>query len=215
MSDVDIYYKTKYGVNDLKKFLVILICFSISFCVLADQKEEYRFQIGDSIELFVYGAEDLCGDFRIHADGFIWLPLIGKVKSEGKTKNELFELIQSRIGVYKKNPQIIMEPRFSISVIGYVTNPGVFTITDTERIISTISRAGGFTPDASGKIEIYRNGKTITISRKRILDDNSALGLVKPGDIIYAKRKFISRNDYSIILSTISVLTITIYYSYR
>jgi len=210
-----IFIKKQDRINSLRIILFFLICLSFNCSVLADQEEEYRFQTGDFIELFVYGAGDLCGNFRIHADGFIWLPLIGKVQSEGKTKNELYELLRSRIGVYKKNPQITMEPRFSISVIGYVANPGVFQITDTERIISTISRAGGFTPDASGKIEIYRNGEKITISRKRILDDNSALGLVKPGDIIYAKRKLISRNDYSIILSTISVLSITIYYSTR
>ena len=78
-----------------------------------------------------------------------------------------------------------------------------------------IAQAGGFSPEASGKVTVYRNEKQINISKKYIVSSNSELALIEPGDVIVAKRKRFTRNDYSILLSTISVIVISTYYITR
>ena len=157
----------------------------------------------------------MCGEFRIHSDGYIRLPLIGKVEVAGKTEDEVYKAILSSTSVYIKNPHITISPKYSVSVMGYVEKPGVYTISDSDSIIEVIARAGGFKPEASGSIIVYRDDKEIKIKKGKIFEKDSALSMVEPGDIIIAKRRLITRSDYSIMLSTLSVISLTVYYSTR
>jgi polysaccharide export outer membrane protein len=174
--------------------------------------DPYKFQPGDYINLFVYNAPELCGEFRIYADGNARLPLVGKVQVAGMSEDEAYNFLRMAINEYIKNPKITLSAKYSVSVMGYVVKPGVFTISDSDRIIEVIALAGGFTPDASGSITIYSNGKKIDVSKNEILEKDSAFKLAKPGDIIFAKRKFFTRGDFSLILSTISAISLGIYY---
>lgn len=191
---------------------IIAVLLSVYSHVCADP---YRFQLGDYIDLYVYNAPELCGEFRIYADGQARLPLVGKVHVAGMTEDEAYDSLRSAINEFIKNPNITLSARYSVSVMGHVVKPGVFTITDSDRIIEVIALAGGYTPEASGSITIYREGKKIDISKNKILEKDSSLELAKPGDIIYAKRKFFTRSDYSLILSTVSAAAIATYYLSR
>ncbi len=196
----------------MKRMLLFILFLSISFSVYS---QEYRYKKGDYIDVFVYNSPELCGEFRIHPDGNIRLPLIGKVYVFDKTEKELDDALRSAISVFIKNPYITVYPKFTVSVIGYVNSPGVFKITGSERIIEMIAQAGGFSPEASGKVTVYRNEEQINISKKHIVSSNSELGKIEPVDIIVAKKKRFTRSDYSILLSTISMIVISIYYFNR
>ncbi len=173
------------------------------------------FQPGDYIDLFVYNAQELCGEFRIAADGYARLPLIGKVHVAGMTEDEAYESLRSAIGKYIIEPKVTISPKYSVSVMGYVAKPGVYTITGSDRIIETVALAGGYTPDASGSIEVFRDGNKIKIPRSAVLGQNTAMELAKPGDVIFAQRKVFTRGDYSLILSSVSAIALVIYYSTR
>lgn len=196
----------------MKKVLLFILFLSISFPIYS---QEYKFKKGDYIEIFVFNSPELCGEFRIDSDGNIRIPLIGKVFVLDKTEKEFDETIRSAISVFINNPYITIIPKFTVSVIGYVKTPSVFKITGSERIIEMIALAGGFSPEASGKVIVYRNEKKINISKKNILSSSSEIGLIKPGDVIIAKRKLFTRNDYSILLSTISVIAVSTHYIIR
>jgi len=196
----------------LKVSIVIVVLLSFHSFVFA---EPYRFQPGDYIDLFVYNAPELCGEFRIYADGHARLPLVGKVHVAGMSEDEAYDSLRAAIGEYIKNPNITLAAKYSVSVMGHVVKPGVFTISDSDRIIEVIALAGGFTPEASGSITIYREGKKMDISKDKILGKDSALELAKPGDIIFAKRKLFTRSDYSLIISTVSAISIAIFYLSR
>ena len=99
--------------------------------------------------------------------------------------------------------------------MGHVVNPGLYTISGGEKIIEVIALAKGFTPEASGSITVYRKGGKIDISKDTILEKDSALGVAEPGDIIFAKRKFFTRGDYSLIISTVSAIAIATFYLSR
>jgi len=196
----------------MKRMLLFILFLSISYSAYS---QDYRYKKGDYLDVFVYDSPELCGEFRINPDGNIRIPLIGKIYVLDKTEKELDVALRSAISVFIKNPYVTVYPKFTVSVIGYVNSPGVFKITGSERIIEMIAQARGFSPEASGKITVYRNEKQINISKKNIVSSNSELGIIEPGDVIVAKRKRFTRNDYSIILSTISVIAVTSYYYSR
>ncbi len=193
-----------------QNIIIIVVLFIIHSSVYG--AEPYRFRSGDYIDLYVYNTEELCGEFRIFSDGYVRLPLVGKVLMIGMTEEEAYESLRSAIGKYIINPNFTLSPKYSVSVMGYVTRPGVFTITDSDRIIELIALAGGYTDDASGSITIFREDQKINISRNTILEKDSALGYAQPGDVIYAQRKLITRNDFSLILSSVSAMLAAIYY---
>jgi len=198
----------------VKQKITIIIAFFLFFHSLV-YADPYRFQPGDYIDLYVYNAPELCGEFRIYADGQARLPLVGKVHVAGMTEDEAYDSLRSAISEFIKNPNITITAKYSVSVMGHVVKPGVFTISDSDKIIEVIALAGGFTPEASGSITIYREGKKMSISKDEILEKDSPLGFAKPGDIIFAKRKFFTRSDYSLILSSVSAISIAVFYFSR
>ena len=179
------------------------------------QQSDYRFKTGDYIQMYVYNSPELTDEFRIYADGNLRLPLIGRVHAVNMTESELFETLEERISVFIKNPHLTIIPKFQVSVLGYVRSPGVFTITGTERIVELIAEAGGFSPEASGKIEVYRNDEKTDIGKHNILESQSPIAYVQPGDVIIAKRKLFTKSDFSVILSTVTAVALTIYYTTR
>ena len=193
----------------------ILCILALVFFPLTAFPDEIKFQPGDTIDVMVYNSPELSGSFRIYTDGYIRMPLVGKVYATGKTENEMYESIKSAVDVFIKNPYITIIPKFSVSVLGSVNRPGVFTVTGTEKVIEMVAQAGGFNNEASGSITLYRNGKQIKISRKNIMNNNPSLGFLKPGDVVIAEKKAFSRADYSIIISTLSAVSISVYYLSR
>ena len=198
----------------MKQKITIIIAVFLFFHSLV-YADPYRFQPGDYIDLYVYNAPELCGEFRIYADGHARLPLVGKVHVAGMTEEEAYDSLRTAINEFIKNPNITITAKYSVSVMGHVVKPGVFTISDSDKIIEVIALAGGFTPEASGSITIYREGRKMSISKDEILEKDSPLGFAKPGDIIFAKRKFFTRSDYSLILSSVSAIAIATFYLSR
>ena len=200
--------------NPVKLKITIVIASLLSFHSLVSA-DPYRFQPGDYLDLFVYNAPELCGEFRIYTDGHARLPLVGKVHVAGMTEDEAYDSLRTAIGKYIKNPNITLAAKYSVSVMGHVVNPGLYTISGGEKIIEVIALAKGFTPEASGSITVYREGEKMDISKDTILEKDSALGFAKPGDIIFAKRKLFTRSDYSLILSSFSAISVAIFYLSR
>ena len=198
----------------MKQKITIIIAVFLSFHSLV-YADPYRFQMGDYIDLYVYNAPELCGEFRIYADGYARLPLVGKVHVVGMSEDEAYDSLRAAIGEYINNPNITIAAKYSVSVMGHIVKPGVFTISDGDKIIEVIALAGGFTPEASGSITIYREGSKMSISKDEILEKDSPLGFAQPGDIIFAKKKFFTRGDFSLILSTVSAISIAVFYLSR
>jgi protein involved in polysaccharide export with SLBB domain len=191
----------------------ILICLFTFLIVSASARSaEIKYQPGDEINITVYNSPELTGSFKIYTDGYLRIPLIGKVYAKDKTENELYESIRSAVDAFIKNPYITIIPKFTVTVIGNVNRPGSFTVTGAEKVIEMVALAGGFDKEASGKITLNRNGKKIKISPKSVINSDASLGFLMPGDVIVAERKTFTRSDYSIIISTISTVTVSIYY---
>jgi len=143
---------------------------------------------------------------RIGADGFIRLPLLGRVKAAGKTlaefRKELWELYNRD---YLVNPSVTVDfssdadeyasPWGYVTVLGAVKNPGKVNIPPTQDLTlsKAVQEAGGCTAVAKlSSIRISRKGKDGKAKVTKVdLHDIGAKGRMeddlrlRPKDIIY------------------------------
>lgn len=98
--------------------------------------------------------------FLVGADGDIYFPLVGYVRVEGKTTEQIRTTLSRSLRKYVRNPQ--MDVRVSgfrsrkIYVMGEVYKPGLQPITDTPMSITdAINLAGGMMPDSADPSHIF------------------------------------------------------------
>lgn len=150
----------------------------------------YTLKPGDFLRIFVFGAEELTGDFKLDASGNIEIPLIGEIYASGMNKEELKERITELLvnQGYYNDPKvtievIAMQPFF---ILGEIKNPGSYEYQVDLNVFKAIAIAGGYTPRAvKNKAIIIRkiNGDRIEI---KATEDTPLL----PGDSIKIKQRF-------------------------
>jgi polysaccharide export outer membrane protein len=117
--------------------------------------------LGDTFEVRVYGEQDLCGTYRVGADGSISMPLAGEVKVEGLDPKQAAKKIADRLseGILR-NPQVTIFVRDQTSkkiyIVGQVNKPGTFSYVPSMSVVEAITAAGGFTALAA------KNDTTVT-----------------------------------------------------
>ncbi|NIM98375.1 MAG: hypothetical protein GTO24_09945 [candidate division Zixibacteria bacterium] len=160
-----------------------------------DTSDNYVIGQGDVLEVFVWRNDNLSRQIVVRPDGKISLPLLQDVQAEGLTALRLRDEIAERYSEYVNNPRvtvIVSEIRsFKVSVLGRVTNPGVYPVTGNTTLIEAISMAGGFTEWANKRkiTVITREGgreKKIRINYKKIISgkDPRQNIILKRGDTI-------------------------------
>jgi len=115
----------------------------------------------DQIALRVVDAEDLSEKpVRIDAEGYIRLPMIGKVHAGGLTVEELATELVEKLKPFIRKPDVsvrIVEYRSQpVSVIGCVKSPGVHQLQGRRSLIEVLSLAGGLGNDSGYTIKITR-----------------------------------------------------------
>lgn len=170
---------------------------------------EYILGSGDQVSLHVVDLDDIPDKpMRIDPNGFIDLPLVGRVEAGGLTIEQLRDLLRSKLAKYITTPQIsinlVENQSRSVSVIGSVNNPGVHTLEGPRRLIEVISMAGGVKPDAGSRVILTRQSRwgelplsqakvdpsgaysTATLSVEGLLGATNPAEniLIDPGDVI-------------------------------
>jgi polysaccharide export outer membrane protein len=171
----------------------------------------YTIAITDSLQVSVFGEEDLSRITRVNARGMINLPLVGEVKVFGLTLREAEQAIGGayREGRYLRNPQVTITVEVyavrEISVQGQVKSPQrvVLPAESTMTVLEAVTKCGGFTDTAKGtEVRVTRVGpdgkvKVFVVDIDSLIkgkdraksEDNSLLLL--PGDIIYVPERII------------------------
>ncbi|MFZ5801274.1 MAG: polysaccharide biosynthesis/export family protein [Candidatus Omnitrophota bacterium] len=84
-----------------------------------DSTEEYLISKGDTLEISVWQWPDLLKDVIVRPDGKISYPLVGDLKAEGMTLEELQRVLADKLKDYIKNPQVsVMVKQFGAMVYG-------------------------------------------------------------------------------------------------
>jgi polysaccharide export outer membrane protein len=126
--------------------------------------------LGPDDQLSIRGINlDEIGDkpIAIGTDGYMSLPLLGRVKAAGLTVEQLEAELGKQLAKYIHDPQIsvtVAEFRSQpVSVIGLVKNPGIVQLQGRKTLVEVLSLAGGLLPEAGTSAKITRRGSRGTI----------------------------------------------------
>ena len=166
----------------------------------SEQAKAYHIGAGDMLQIDVFGHEDLNKTLKVSPNGLISFPLIGNVRVEGRTVDEVATDITQRL-----DEKYLREPHVTVSiweylsqwvnVMGEVAQPGRYYMTGTTTLIDALSQAGGLTKGAGGEILITRTpdqvdpssaGEVFVVAIARLFSSEGA-GLnmtLRPGDIV-------------------------------
>lgn len=168
--------------------------------------ENYQYHVGpgDVLNIVVYDHPELtipAGGERsaeeagtiVHANGSIYYPYIGSINIEGKTVNQIRDILTRRLATYIADPQVeVSVAAFrskKVYVSGAVTNPGTQPITNVPlTVLDAISQAGGANEQANWhEVILARNGVEINLSLYEMLKngDMTQNYLMKPGDVLH------------------------------
>lgn len=146
-----------------------------------DQVEETQaspaliINIGDRLKIFLPGENELNQEFSVDGSGFIELPEIGDIPVSGLTLDQaLISVRQALSRVYRDVSRLevsIKQHRLLVTVLGFVEKPGQVNLGENANIQMALSLAGGLKSGAQlDKMQLKRNGKSITFNYKAYLD---------------------------------------------
>lgn len=164
----------------------------------------YRIGPGDVLSIIVYdhpeltipaGAERSAAEAgnQVRNDGTIFYPFIGRVAVEGKTLDEVRELISQRLANFIFEPQVdvgVADFRSQkVLVSGAVAQPGSLPVTSVPLTLAdAISQAGGARDNANWhEIILTRDGDEQRLSLYALLrqGDQTQNRLLRDGDVLH------------------------------
>jgi len=164
--------------------------------------------------------------YTIDEEGFIELPLMGKIELRNLTVDEAKTVLQTELDKYVNQTTIIVKlSNFNLTILGEVNKPGMFKVYQSQiNLFEAISLAGNMTNFAKNdKVKIIRqteNGSeiiTVDMGSADIL--SSPYYYLKPNDIVYVEPMKIKQwgftaFPYATVFSIISLL-VTAYALFR
>jgi protein involved in polysaccharide export with SLBB domain len=155
--------------------------------------DDYILATGDSIKISVYGLSEYEGEVVVNNDGKIVIPQIGALTIRGLKYKDAKSTIYNKLKATYPNTTINIAigntSPFSVSVVGEVAKPGLYTVNALSKVKDALSRAGGVSNIGSMRdIQVKRNGKVVaTFDLYDLLrggKDNGDVYLY-PNDIIF------------------------------
>jgi polysaccharide biosynthesis/export protein len=177
------------------------------------ESNTYILGAGDVISIVVQGKPEFSrDDITLNTDGLISLTMIGEIKANGKSTQEVTQEITERLKEYLKEPNVsilLKKTRPQVSyVIGAVKSPGPYIqvakeandpdvkaamVTTDYRLTTAIANAGGALEDADLKhIHVFNHNlgyqKEVNVFDLIIQGRVQSDLTLKPDDVIYIPR---------------------------
>jgi polysaccharide export outer membrane protein len=150
---------------------------------------DYRLGPGDTVQVRVYGEDDLSMELSVPSSGTVDYAFVGEFRLAGKTVRAVQQEIHERLlGDY------LVEPRVSVSVsvyrnfyvYGEVARPGGYAWEPGLTVRKVITLAGGLKERASGsKWYLVPEGAS-EADRRKVSEDDP----VGPGDTLTVEQSF-------------------------
>lgn len=160
----------------------------------------YVLQPGDRIEVKIYPEDEYLrgSEAEISAEGNITLPLLGRVKIDGKTVTQAVDHLTEILSAdYLTNPQVVIEvleyQKSSFVILGQVLKPGTYSFPAGARsitLLQALSLSGGFSDLANMKrIKIMRKatGESFNVNAELIISGEEPDIQIQANDVIHVK----------------------------
>jgi polysaccharide export outer membrane protein len=153
---------------------------------------------GDEIDIVVYGEEKLSGRFTVSPAGILTFPLIAPINVIGMTAAQLTKRLESALDGMVKNPRVtaaLLGVRsFSVFFAGEINRIGVVPLTSETTFLQAMTRAGGPTAFATGRIVLIRQVGNNKVRRFSLRYEDILTGekyidniTLESGDVIYVE----------------------------
>lgn len=177
-------------------YILVVVCLLFSRV----QAEEYLVGPGDVLSISVYDNDDLATKVRVSTSGTIVMPLIGQVKVQNLTVNDITDKITGLLADgYLVRPQVnvfVEEFRSKKAVmLGNVQRPGLIELSGPTNFLEMVSKAGGLDKDAGDTATIQRKDKkgetsVIVVDLRALIDkgDLSQNMQIQDGDTVFISK---------------------------
>jgi len=169
-------------------WLIGLLVAMLPFIVNADN----RVQIGDLIKVTLPGEERLKEAFKVDRQGRILLPEVGVISVTNLTEEEMQTKVKDELNIIYRdlsNLQVyVFKKQIIINVLGYVKEPGEYTLPSNGSVQMALHAAKGLRTGAQlDRIQLVRNGVTETFNYKQYLDsgDSKYMPELKSLDVLF------------------------------
>jgi polysaccharide export outer membrane protein len=127
----------------------------------ATSAADYAIGPGDVLSIGIWGHGDLSKDYPVTIDGYVPFPLIGRVKADGLTVQQLGERLRVLLEKdYLVDPQVIVSVKEYLSqkvqILGEAEKPGLYYLTGPTTLVEMLSRAGGLGKTAGRELMVLR-----------------------------------------------------------
>jgi polysaccharide export outer membrane protein len=196
----------------MKNLLAILFTTLSIFLNLNSYAQELN--PGDGVRItFLDIQDEISGDYYIQPNGYIQLPFIGIINTTNRDFKDYKAQIEFRYDSLYRKPVLTVNALYRINVLGEVTNPGFYFITEMEKFTAIIALAGGTTGNADlESIFLIRNNQEINLDVTTIIEEGSSatdFGL-QSGDQIYVPRTWWADARGITIIISAAALIVTI-----
>jgi polysaccharide export outer membrane protein len=192
-------YGFKYDPSGVEKELI----FRQLEVITGDEETRYIIVPGDTITVsFSDRSERKGGVYQVSAEGEIYLPLIGAVKIGGLNRKEGREFLNRKLGEYIRYPavKISVNTTGRIMIIGEIKSPGLYVMQPNLTVMESILKAGSYDEETANlkSVVLLRGGLDNPVVMRLDLNKMIKKGdrqddvFVKPGDLIYVPKTFIS-----------------------
>ncbi|EAR62004.1 SLBB domain-containing protein [Neptuniibacter caesariensis] len=171
----------------MKTFIKIILLYLMPILAFATELRP-----GDRLQIKFPGESAFEKSFQLDHDGKISLPEIGTVKLQGMSLLQARTVLTGKLSnAYKdlsKFDLFLKERRLTVTVLGYVKEPGPVDMPIRANVQMAINSAGGLAQGAQlDKLQIRRSSGIIEFDYKHYLDsgDPSSLPKLEPMDVIF------------------------------
>ena len=190
---------------------LLLILFATLSLFVSQNSYAQELNPGDGVRItFLDIKDEISGDYYIQPSGFIQLPFIGIINTTDRDFKEVKNQIVFRYDSLYRDPHLTVYSLIRINVLGEVTNPGFYYITEIESFMSIIAMAGGTTGSADlESIYLVRNNKRINLDIETIIAEGSTatdFGLQSNDQIYVPRTWWADARGFTIILSGLAII---------
>ena len=155
----------------------------------AEFNEPNMLASGDRLRVNVFGQQNLSNTYAIEPDGAIAMPLVGRMKVDGKTSDQVRVAIESKLKAgFLRDPNVSVEiesyrPFF---ILGEVTQAGQYPYVAGMTAQNAVAIANGFSPRAvQDRVELTRR------TGDRVFKAEVPLAYpIRPGDTITVQERW-------------------------
>lgn len=208
-----------------------------------DRTVDYKLQPGDNLYIHVVSTIDersaasINGDTRgylssdaniylqtttIDEDGYVEMPLVGKIEVKNLTVDEAKNKLQAAINTYINGSMLVVKlASFNLTLLGEVSRPGMYKVYQSQiNLFEAVALAGNMTNFAKkSDVKIIRQtdygSEIVTVDMGQADILSSPYYYLKPNDIVYVeplkiKQWGFTSFPYSTVIS-IATLAVTLY----